>query len=137
MLFMKLYTSLVVLLATICLLAIEATSYQVSSQMRKGPLTKLNAWTMPKPMHKNPFDTFKPSSFSATWYDDHNPTARKVVYNDYDQDELYNFVVSFKSDDWISPPYEPEVPHIKDGKAQRPLKLLAGKLYRRWKNSKN
>jgi hypothetical protein len=42
--------------------------------------TRLHAWTLPNGMtgsHSNGLGMFK-----ATWYDDHHPTARKVVYND-------------------------------------------------------
>jgi hypothetical protein len=50
-------------------------AYQLGAMLKPHTSTSLNAWTLPKPASKNPFGTF-------TWYDDHNPTARKVVYHD-------------------------------------------------------
>ena len=133
--FIKLYTLAVLHFATMLFLATDAAAYgtPVVSHSRKIPLTKLNAWTLPKPTNKHPFDIFKPSSFSASWYDDHNPTARKVIYNDFDQDELYHFVVSFKSDDWIDPPHE-VVPQTSKDKTRRPLKVFASSVYKRFRN---
>jgi hypothetical protein len=122
-------------LAVMLFLATEVAAYDVTSHLRKVPLTKLNAWTLPKPTNKNLFETFKPSSFSASWYDDHNPTARKVTYNDFDQEELYHFSVSFNADDWIDPPHV-AAPHASEDKTRRPLKVLASKVYKRLKNLK-
>ena len=127
--------STIALLVTILFLAIEANAYNVALNMRKVPLNVLNAWTLPKPTNKNPFDTFKPSSFSASWYDDHNPTARKVIYNDFDEDEIYHFVVSFKSDDWINPPIE-SAPRTSEIKTRRPLSHFASKVYKRFRTFK-
>lgn len=132
----KLCRLVVPLLATLLFLSMEVAAYDVVSHLRNVvPITKLNAWTLPKATNKKPFDTFTPSSFSASWYDDHNPTARKVIYNDFDQDELYHFVVSFKSDDWIDPPHE-EPPRTSDNKTRIPLKVLASNVYKRFKNLK-
>ena len=129
----QLSTLAVSLLAAIVFLAMEAAAYKVSSHSSTLPLTQLNAWTLPKPTNKNLFGTFKPSSFSASWYDDHNPTARKVIYNDLDQEELYHFAVSFTSDDWIDQTYDAAY-QTSEVKARRPLQLLANKVYTRLKN---
>ena len=129
---MKLSTAIMALLMAVLILAIKTGAYSVSLKTKKIPLTTLNAWTLPKPTNKNPFETFKPSSFSASWYDDHNPTARKVIYNDFDHDEIFHFAVSFQSDDWISPPYE-SAPRINETTTRRPLRLFAGKVYKSFK----
>ena len=64
--------------------ALKATEAYSSPAKRSATAsitsTSLNAWTLPNNNNltsRNPF-----GKFSATWYDDHNPTARKVVYND-------------------------------------------------------
>jgi hypothetical protein len=118
-------------------LTTKAVAYTVTkaSHLRQVPHTTLNAWTLPKPISKKTFDSFTSSSFSASWYDDHNPTARKVVYNDLDQEEKYHFVLSFQSDDWIDQPST--LPHCKsEDKGRRPLKALAGTVYKRLQNLK-
>jgi hypothetical protein len=47
--------------------------------------TTLNAWASPNPMSTSVnvgSSPSRPIRFKATWYDDHHPTARKVVYHD-------------------------------------------------------
>jgi hypothetical protein len=60
----------------------------VQTESRKTPYkarTTLNAWALPNPLStvvNSASGYSRPVRFKAAWYDDHHPTARKVVYHD-------------------------------------------------------
>jgi hypothetical protein len=128
----KLLGFLILSKVTCAFYLVETSMYHTVQCTRTGTLSKLDAWTLPKSTNKNPFDKFSSSSFSASWYDDHNPTSRKVVYNDSDQDEVYRFFTSFSADNNdMSANKEPRTTDNVINPSRRALRHIAGKVYKR------
>jgi formylmethanofuran dehydrogenase subunit E len=157
MLSSKLYTFVSLTVIALLLDLTLTNAFQIIGPTKTASVTSLNAWTLPKPDSKNMFSKFTSSSFSTTWYDDHNPTARKIVYNEYvspenifdlneissnrpyhclsspsficsDQEEPFRFVTSFSTDDWIITSAS-KTP-VKEVKMRRPLRVFASNVYK-------
>ena len=68
-----------------------STSPSTSSKASRK--TQLSAWSLPSPG----------TSFKSTWYQDcPNPTARRIVYEDYDDYDSIQFSYSSFGGDWSS-----------------------------------
>eukprot|EP00977_Amphora_coffeiformis_P019243 scaffold7087_cov168-Amphora_coffeaeformis.AAC.2 len=87
--------------------------------------TQLSAWSLPNPSDFGGFGPLK-----STWYDEHNPTARRAVYNDRRLHEDISF--SNLGMDWPTflEEIEPREASTEDSQPPRrnrnPLRRVAG-----------
>jgi hypothetical protein len=51
-------------------------AFSTAAPLRRSE-TKLDAWSLPIPSELSSFGTMK-----STWYNEHNPTARRTVYDE-------------------------------------------------------